>query len=126
MKGRMEKMPSVTNARVAKVQKKSFERKAWKKVINAGSLIAVSTVTVPLARKSATTGHNKPASGARRIANNPISATTKAAAQMKTPGDKSPFPLAGEGRGGGFLARGSLTAITVISSVMTRMTATTP
>src|SRR5439155_14457224 len=55
MKGRMEKMPSVTNPRVANVQKKSFERKAWKKVINAGSLIAVSTVTMPLARNSATT-----------------------------------------------------------------------
>src|SRR6266550_1804003 len=90
-------MPSVTNPRVAKVQKKSFERKAWKKVINAGSLIAVSTVMVPLARNSATTGHNKPPSGARRIANNAMSAVRKAAPQMRGTAPTPPSPVNGGG-----------------------------
>src|SRR3989442_11741701 len=82
MKGRMEKMPSVTNARVANVQKKSFERKAWKNAINAGSRRAASNVTMPAAMNTATTGHKREPSGARRIANSAMSPTRKDAKQM--------------------------------------------
>src|ERR1700732_4940082 len=82
MNGRIEKMPSVTRARVAKVQKKSFERKAWKNDINPGSLNAASAVTMPAAMNTATTGQNSEPSGARRIANNAMMATRNAAPQM--------------------------------------------
>src|ERR1700694_4869515 len=85
MKGRIEKMPNVTNARVANVQKKSFERKAAKKAINAGRRRAAITVTMPLARNTATTDHNSEPSGARRIANSAMSASRKAAPQTRTP-----------------------------------------
>src|ERR1700716_2946435 len=83
MKGRIEKIPSVTKPRVAKVQKKSLERKAWKKVINAGRLRAAITVTTPLATNTARIGHKREPSGARRMANNAISATRKAAPQIR-------------------------------------------
>src|SRR5439155_1550773 len=85
MKGRIEKMPSVTNARVANVQKKSLDRNAWKKAINAGSCRAASTVTTPLATKTAAMGQSQAPSGARRIANRAMSATRKAAIQIMTP-----------------------------------------
>src|SRR5712692_10444553 len=83
MKGRMEKMPNVTNARVANVQKKSLERKAAKKAISAGRRRAASTVTTPAAMNTATTGQNDEPSGASRIANSAMSATRKAAAQIR-------------------------------------------
>src|ERR1700688_1470192 len=96
MNGRIEKMPSVTRARVAKVQKKSFERKAWKNDIKPGSLRAASTVTIPAAMNTATTGQNSEPSGARRIANNATMATRNAAAQRMTGAPTLPSP-----RGGG-------------------------
>src|ERR1700730_1399327 len=122
MKGRIEKMPNVTNARVANVQKKSFERKAAKNAINAGRRRAAITVTMPLARNTATTGHNSEPSGARRIANNAMSATANAAAQSNAAGGT----WIGFEEADGRVICGSLTAKIVISSVMARMTATTP
>src|SRR2546428_11035928 len=110
MKGRIEKMPSVTRARVANVQKKSLERNAWKKAINAGSCRAASTVTMPLATKTATAGDSQAPSGARRIANRATSATRKAPAQTIAATGTTPAPLAAEGRGWGL--GGSLTAAT--------------
>src|ERR1700675_4218029 len=97
MNGRIEKMPNVTRARVAKVQKKSFERKAWKKPINAGRRRAASTGTIPAAMNKATPGHNSEPSGARRIANNAMMATRKAAAQRMTAAPTLPSPE-GEGK----------------------------
>src|SRR6266550_90143 len=123
MKGRIEKMPSVTNARVANVQKKSLDRNAWKKATNAGSRRAASTVTMPLATKTAATGQSQGPSGARRIANRAMSATRKAAPQTIAAKGKTASRFVGESRGGGRL--GSLTAITVMSSVMAMITATT-
>src|SRR3989442_14963543 len=102
MKGRIEKMPSVTNARVANVQKKSLERNAWKKAINAGSRRAASTVTMPLVTKRAATGHSQAPSGARRIANSAMSAIRKAPPQ--TMGTAPPLTLPPK-RGGGVTAR---------------------
>src|SRR6266853_874849 len=96
MKGRMEKMPNVTRARVANVQKKSFERKAWKNAIKAGRRRAASTVTTPAAMNTATTGQNNEPSGASRIPNSAISATTKAVAQMRA---APPTTLPQRGRG---------------------------
>src|SRR2546428_1817928 len=112
MKGRIEKMPSVTNARVANVQKKSLERNAWKKAINAGSRRAASTVTMPLVTKRAATGHSQAPSGARRIANSAMSAIRKAPPQtMGTAPPPNPPPQRGGGlpsrqRGGGKNLRG--------------------
>src|SRR2546423_952055 len=125
MKGRIEKIPSVTNPRVANVQKKSFERKASKKAISEGSLRAASTVAMLLAMNTATTGQTIAPSGARRIANRAMSATTNAAAQRMAVRGTIRSPLVGEGGGGGLLC-GSFTAMTVMSSVTAMMTATIP
>src|ERR1700694_3114884 len=95
MKGRIEKMPNVTRARVAKVQKKSFDRKAWKNDINAGSRRAASTVLMPAAMNTATTGQNSEPSGARRIANSATMATRNAAAQRMTAAPTLPSPEGG-------------------------------
>src|ERR1700674_221195 len=122
MNGRIEKMPNVTKPRVANVQKKSLERKAWKKAINAGSCRAASTVATPAATNTAMTGTSHGPSGARRIANNAISATTNDMAQMTATGGTRMRVDAATGR----MMGGSLTATTVLSSVMARMTATTP
>src|SRR2546429_9767367 len=81
MKGRIEKMPSVTNARVANVQKKSLDRNAWKKATNAGSRRAASTVTMPLATKTAATGQSQAPSEARGIVNRAMMAARKAPPQ---------------------------------------------
>src|SRR4029077_9821767 len=127
MNGRIEKMPNVTNARVANVQKKSFERKAWKKAINAGRRRAARTVTTPAAMKTATTGQNNDPSGASRIANNAMSATTNAAAQIRgaAPILTRPESSRGDLGLGRRVIGGSLTATTVITSVTIRISATT-
>src|SRR6266699_2043070 len=101
MKGRIEKMPSVTNARVANVQKKSLDPNAWKKAVNAGSRRAASTVTMALATKTATTGDRHAPSGARRLANRAMSATRKDPPQMIAAKGKTPSPLVSEGGAGG-------------------------
>ena len=122
MKGRMEKMPRVTSALVANVQKKSLERKAWKKAVSLGRRRAASTVTMLPIRNRATTGPRSVPSGTRRMANRAMTATRKAAPQMTAAGVR--------GMGADPLARrtvgGSLTAITVITRVMARMSAIAP
>src|ERR1700730_3184090 len=109
MNGRIEKMPNVTKPRVANVQKKSLERKAWKNAINAGSCRAASTVATPAATNTAMTGTSHDASGGRRIAKHASRATRKALSQVMAAIGKTPAPLWREGGGGGAM-RGSLTA----------------
>src|SRR3982074_653665 len=122
MKGRIEKMPSVTSARVAKVQKKSLERKAWKKAISAGSRRAASTVTTPLVTKTATTGHSQSPSWARRIAKRAMRAGTKEAAASIGAGG----PRTGADRAGFLIIGCTVTATTEITRVMIMISATTP
>src|ERR1700737_1633704 len=98
MKGRIEKIPSVTSARVANVQKKSFERKAWKKAIRPGTLGAARTETTLLPRTKATTGQSGLPSDARRIAESAMSAIRNATPQTTAAKGKSPSPLLGEVR----------------------------
>ena len=104
----MEKMPRMTGARVARVQKKSLERKALKNARRGGRRRPAITLMDPATAKMATAGQRSAPSGTRRSARSAMTAMTKVAAQMMAaalggvacPGAGAPRQVGGSLRAG--------------------------